>query len=97
MLGLGLRAGNIVVGVDGVRGSLQRGELHCVVLASDASPRAIDRIVALARGKRIPLVSGPAADEMGNKLGRPPVMVAGVRDKGLAAGILRLPDLKSEI
>jgi ribosomal protein L7Ae-like RNA K-turn-binding protein len=88
LLGLGLRAGNVVIGVDGVRGGLQRDEFWCVVLASDASQRAVDKVVALARAKEIPLITGPPAEQMGIKLGRPPVMVVGVTDRPLADGIL---------
>jgi ribosomal protein L7Ae-like RNA K-turn-binding protein len=92
LLGLGLRAGNVVVGVDGVRGGLQRDEFWCVVLAADASERAVDKVVALARAREIPVVPGPSADEIGRKLGRPPVMAVGVRDRALAKGITELGD-----
>jgi ribosomal protein L7Ae-like RNA K-turn-binding protein len=91
-LGLGARAGNVVIGVDGVRSGLQRDEFWCVVLASDASPRAVEKVVALARGKEIPIVAGPSADAIGAKLGKPPVMVVGVKDRSLAEGILALTD-----
>ena len=90
LLGLGLRAGNVVVGVEGVRGGLQREEFWCVVLASDASERAVEKVVALARAKETAVVAGPSADTMGRKLGRPPVMVVGVTDRSLANGILKL-------
>jgi ribosomal protein L7Ae-like RNA K-turn-binding protein len=90
LLGLGLRAGSVVVGVEGVRSGLQRDEFHCVVLANDASNRAVDKVVALARAKETPVIPGPAAEQMGLKLGRPPVMVVGVTDRSLAQGILRL-------
>jgi ribosomal protein L7Ae-like RNA K-turn-binding protein len=89
-LGLGLRAGNLVIGVDGVRGGLQRDDFWCVVLANDASMRAVDKVVALARARDVPIVPGPSADYLGLKLGRPPVMVVGVTDRSLADGILRL-------
>ena len=80
----------MAIGVEGVRGGLQRDEFWCVVLASDASPRAVDKVVALARAKEVPIVAGPTADEIGAKLGKPPVMVVGVRDRSLANGILEL-------
>ena len=92
LLGLGLRAGNVVVGVDGVRGGLQRDEFWCVVLAADASQRAVEKVTGLARSKEIPIVAGPPAERMGSKLGRPPVMVVGVRDRSLADGIMQLGD-----
>jgi hypothetical protein len=34
-------------------------------------------------------VAGPDAAAIGARLGRPPVMAVGVRDRGLAEGILR--------
>lgn len=82
----------MVVGVDGVRSGLQRDELYCVVLASDASARAIEKVVALARARATPVVPGPTADHLGRKLGRPPVMVAGVTDRSLAQGIVKLAE-----
>ena len=80
----------MAIGVEGVRGGLQRDEFWCVVLASDASPRAVDKVVALARAKEVPVIPGPTADEIGSKLGKPPVMVVGVRDRSLADGIMQL-------
>ena len=90
LLGLGLRAGHVLIGVDGVRRALQSGQLWCVVVASDASPRAVEKVVRLAEAQGVPLVAGPEADLIGRQLGRPPVMVAGVRDRALADGLGRL-------
>ena len=89
LLGLGLRGRLVVVGVSGVRAELQGGGIRCVVLASDASPRAVGKVVRLAEGRGVPVVPGPTAAEIGGGLGRPPVMVVGVRDRGLADGILQ--------
>lgn len=87
LLGLGLRAGNVVIGVQGVRAGLQRGKMSCVVLASDASPRTIEKVARLADAKQIPVVRGPAAAELGAGLGKPPVQAVGVTDPALARGI----------
>ena len=89
LLGLGYRARNVVVGVDAVRQELQRDGLRCVVLASDASARAVEKVVRLAEGKSVPLLEGPDAETLGIHLGKPPVMAVGVRDRALADGILR--------
>jgi len=87
LLGLGLRAGNVVVGVAGVRAGLQRGKLACVVLAQDASPRTMEKIGRLAEAKKTPVLRGPAAAELGAGLGRPPVQAVGVVDPALARGL----------
>lgn len=89
LLGLGRRAGRLLVGVDAVRAGLQRDECWCVVLAEDASPRAIDKVVRLARAKQVPLLAGPGAEAIGAQLGKPPVMAVGVRDRALADGMVQ--------
>ena len=90
LLGLGLRAGRVVVGVTGVRAQLQRDGLRCVVLAADASARTREKVERLARARGVPVVPGPAALDLGAGLGRGPVQAVGVADAGLARGLLRL-------
>jgi ribosomal protein L7Ae-like RNA K-turn-binding protein len=88
LLGLGLRAGNVVVGVAGVRAGLQRGKIVCVVLAADASQRTIEKVARLAEAKRVAVVRGPAALELGTGLGKPPVQAVGIADQALANGLM---------
>ena len=88
LLGLGLRAGNVVIGVAGVRAGLQRGKLVCVVLAADAGQRTIDKVGRLAEARKIPVLRGPVAAELGVGLGRPPVQAVGVSDPALARGLI---------
>jgi ribosomal protein L7Ae-like RNA K-turn-binding protein len=88
LLGLGLRAGNVVVGVAGVRAGLQRGQVVCVVLAADAAPRTLEKVQRLAEAKKIPIVRGPAAEQLGSALGKPPVQAVGVVDGALARGLM---------
>jgi ribosomal protein L7Ae-like RNA K-turn-binding protein len=88
LLGLGVRAGRVVLGVAGVRARLQRDALRCVVLAADASPRTRDKVERLARARGVPIVQGPRALELGAGLGRPPLQAVGVEDAGLARGLV---------
>jgi ribosomal protein L7Ae-like RNA K-turn-binding protein len=87
LLGLGFRARQVVIGVEQVRAELKAGTVQCVVVASDVSPRAEDKVVRLATGKGIRLLAGPSAEAIGARLGKPPVMVAGVLDRALAQGL----------
>lgn len=87
LVGLGMRAGSVVVGINGVRAALKRGELRLVMVAGDSSERTGDKVVRLARARGIPLVEGPSAAVMGQSLGRGEVQAIGVRDHRLAAGI----------
>jgi ribosomal protein L7Ae-like RNA K-turn-binding protein len=92
LLGLGLRARQVVVGVAGVRARL-RGHsgsgrrLACVVVAADASPRTQEKVVRLAWARGVPVLRGPTAERLGAGLGRPPVQAVGVRDAALARGL----------
>jgi ribosomal protein L7Ae-like RNA K-turn-binding protein len=88
LLGLGLRAGNVVIGVAGVRAGLQRGKVVCVVLAQDASQRTIDKVARLADAKKVRVLRGPSAAELGAGLGKPPVQAVGVADPALARGLI---------
>ena len=88
LLGLGYRGRRVVIGVDAVRKELQAGKIWCVVVADDASPRAMDKVVRLAAAKAVPLLTGPGAAAIGAQLGKPPVMAVGVRDRALADGIV---------
>ena len=88
LLGLGLRAGNVVVGVAGVRAGLQRGQVVCVVLAEDAGHRTMEKVGRLAEAKQIPILRGPGAAELGAGLGKPPVQAVGVSDPALARGLM---------
>lgn len=95
LIGLGYRGGRIVVGVEAVRKEVQAGRCWCVVVAEDASPRALEKVVRLAAAKRVPLVPGPGAAAIGAQLGRPPVMAVGVRDRALAGGMVQLASVRS--
>jgi ribosomal protein L7Ae-like RNA K-turn-binding protein len=95
LLGLGNRGGLIVVGVDAVRKELQAGKCWCVVVAEDASPRAMEKVVRLASAKGVTLLPGPRAAAIGAQLGKPPVMVVGVRDRALAGGMAQLATVRS--
>jgi ribosomal protein L7Ae-like RNA K-turn-binding protein len=87
LLGLGLRARRVTVGVTGVRAGLERGAFACVVMAADASPRTRDKVARSARARGVPVLIGPTAAELGAGLGRPSVQAVGVSDPALARGL----------
>ncbi len=87
LLGLGMRAGSLVVGSTGVRAALRRDELALVILAGDRSRRTEEKVLRLVEARGVAWVEGPSADDLGRALGRSPVQTVGVRDTQLAAGI----------
>lgn len=88
LLGLGLRARRVVVGVSGTRAELQAGKVACVVLAADATQRTRDKVERPALAKGVPVLRGPVANQLGAALGRPPVQAVGVQDPALARGMI---------
>jgi ribosomal protein L7Ae-like RNA K-turn-binding protein len=90
LVGLGFKGRRVVIGVEAVRKELQAGKCWCVVVADDASPRAVEKVVRLATAKGVPLLPGPSAAAIGAQLGKPPVMAVGVRDRALAGGMVQL-------
>lgn len=89
LLGLAARAGGLTFGVDGTRAALQHKRARCVVMAKDAGTRAQEKVLRLAEGTKVPVIWGPTADELGARLGRPPIQAIGVTDSAIARGLLK--------
>jgi len=90
LLGIGLNGRLVVVGVQQVRDAAQRGKLKLAVVAPDASRNSLDKVVPMLRAKRIRLVEGPSATELGAAVGRESTAAVGVVDPQLARGIRAL-------
>jgi ribosomal protein L7Ae-like RNA K-turn-binding protein len=88
LIGLGVRGGLALPGVDVAVAWIRQGKCQAVIMASDASRRATQKVAQPAKRSGIPVIVGPDAETLGARLGRPPVMVVGVRDRSLAAGII---------
>ena len=83
-----MRAGAVAVGVEATRRALRRGTARCVVLARDASERAREKVMPLARGRGVPVLTGPSADVLGLRCGRPAVHAVAVEGAKFAEGLL---------
>ena len=87
LLGLGVRARTVVVGVEMVRGSAQRGTVALAVVADDGSPNSRAKVVPMLTAKRIAMVGGVTAHQLGAAVGRETTAVIAVVDEALARGI----------
>ena len=96
LLGLGVRARNVVVGVEQVRTAAKKGNLIFAVIAPDASENSRDKIVPLLRARSVKFVEGPTAAELGAAVGRDQTAAVGVIDPQLARGIRELVGSKLE-
>lgn len=97
LLGLGVRARNVVVGVEQVRVAARRGTLALAIVAPDASPNSRKKLLPMLTAKRIPVREGLAADTLGELVGRETTAAIGITDASLARGVRKLFDeLNSE-
>lgn len=84
---MGVRARNVVIGVEQVRAAAQRERLALAVLASDVSEHSRDKVVPLLRAKGIESIEGPTGSELGGAVGKEITAVVGIVDPALANGI----------
>jgi len=91
-LGLALRARGLAIGSREVRTGMRRGELRLILLSTDGSARERERLLRVAEEERVEARSTGSSEELGAAIGRGAVGVLGIRDRHLAAGILRRLD-----
>ena len=92
LLGLGVRGRRAVVGVENVREAAKRGRLVLAVVAPDASRHSLAKVTPLLEAKRVRIIEGPAAAQLGGAVGRDATAAVGVVDRDLARGILAIVD-----
>jgi ribosomal protein L7Ae-like RNA K-turn-binding protein len=92
LLGLGVRGRRAVVGVELVREAAKRGKLVLAVIAPDASRHSLAKVTPLLQAKRVRIIEGPAATQLGAAVGRESTAAVGVVDRDLARGILAIVD-----
>jgi ribosomal protein L7Ae-like RNA K-turn-binding protein len=87
LIGLGVRGRMVVVGVERVRDAAFRGTLALAIVAPDASPNSLQKVLPLLRAKRVEVIEGPGAAALGAAVGRDAAAAVGITDRDLARGI----------
>lgn len=87
LVGLGVRSRGVVVGVEQVRQAAKRNKLEFAIVASDASPNSLQKVVPLLNARRVRFIEVPSAAALGAAVGRDQTAVVGVLDRQLASGI----------
>ena len=90
LLGLGIRARNVVVGTEQVRMAARKGRLALAVVAPDASPNSLKKLLPLLQALRVRVVQGPGAEALGSAAGRSSTTAIGITDPSLARGVRTL-------
>ena len=92
LIGLGVRARNVVVGVEQVRLAARKGQLAMAIVAPDASPNSRKKLMPLLAAKKIPVREGLKAATLGGVAGREATAAIGITDASLARGVRKLFD-----
>jgi len=87
LLGLGLRARSVVVGVEQVRFAVGKGTAKLVFVAGDASGNSRGKVLPLLKARRVEVVDGVSAVDLGAAVGRETTAAVAVVDGALARGI----------
>lgn len=87
LIGLGVRARQVVVGVEQVRAAAQRGRLALALVAGDASKNSRDKVIPMLAARGIAVVEGLSGADLGAAVGKRTVAAIGVVDGDLADGI----------
>lgn len=90
LVGLAMRAGRSVLGTHAVKEGARRGDLDVVVMAADATDNARSRVLPLLAAVDVPVVRCASAIALGRAVGRPRLVVVGIRDRRLAEKVLAI-------
>ena len=90
LLGLGVRSRGVIVGGDQVREAVKRNKGVFAVVAADASPNSLEKVVPLLNARRVRFIEVSSAADLGAAVGRKQTAVVGIVDRQLAAGVHRL-------
>jgi ribosomal protein L7Ae-like RNA K-turn-binding protein len=87
LIGLGVRSRGAIVGVEQVREASKRNKLALAVIATDASPNSLKKVVPLLNARRVRFIEVPSAADLGGAVGRDQTAAVGIVDRQLASGI----------
>ena len=94
MLGLCARAGRLVTGEKACVQAIRSGGVHAMLLDGAAAPNAVKAVSQACQSHGVPLVR-TGEFELGDAIGKPGRMAAGVTDARMAARIIELSQVDS--
>lgn len=92
LVGLGIRARNAVVGVEQVRMAARKKRLWLAIVAPDASPNSLKKLLPLLEAIGVRVVQGPGAVALGGAAGKNSTAAVGITDPALAKGLRKVFD-----
>ena len=84
-LGLGRKAGKMLIGTDNVCDGVRDGRVRLILLASDASQNTVKRATNCAKyyNTEFGILDGVTTDELGRALGKSSAACVGITDENI--------------
>ncbi|MBB5172035.1 L7Ae/L30e/S12e/Gadd45 family ribosomal protein [Texcoconibacillus texcoconensis] len=95
LLGLAFRAGKVVSGEELVRAALSKGNVHCIVLAGDASEATKTKMKQKGYSYNVPVFITDDRQTLGHAIGKHERVVIGIQDVGFAKKLEAMFDRNS--
>ena len=92
LLGIAMRAGNLVSGEDGTMIDLKKGKLNLVIIAEDASNNTKKLFKDKSSFRHVNCIELSTKSELGISIGKDSRAVIGIKDIGFANKIIQLID-----
>lgn len=89
-MGLCMRAGKVVSGMDAVCEDLKKNKVKLVIVAENASEKTIRQIRYLVERKKVPILVLGTIEENSMAIGKENRAVIGIKDKNIADGIKKI-------
>ena len=89
-LGLAVKAGKCVLGLDSVKRALKKGDVRIVLYDGEASAASLDRLISSCRAAGIPAFPFRGAERLDTAVGKANCRAAGITDNAFAENIRML-------
>ncbi len=89
MIGLSRKSGNLVLGFDLVEEQIKKKKLHLVIYTSDSSEKGRSNLIKLCDEYGVNYLEHGSKYELGKILNKLEVSFVGIKDKNMAAYIIK--------
>jgi ribosomal protein L7Ae-like RNA K-turn-binding protein len=84
LAGFAARAGRVVTGTERVRAAVRDGTAPLVLLAADAAPAQVAKLIPLLEARAVPHFSPVSRERLGRAVGKAPLSAIALLDPALA-------------
>ena len=88
VIGLAVRAGKLVSGMDIVLEEISSKKIKLVILATDTSAKSKENVKYVCTNNEIPVIEFSTIEELSKTIGKSNRAIIGIKDKNFSEGII---------